>query len=109
MTLDTATPVAHTAQTNNIKALSQQIWGSEWIILDEYGDTDGKLDRELAVELIDALHDVRKLPIDQLDDGQKLDALAKVLAGEAIPDEYNPQPVVETEVQPVVEAPVSEP
>lgn len=104
--MTTATEVAHTAQTNVIKALSQQIWGSEWIILDEYGDSNGNVDRTLAAKLIDALHDVRKLPIDQLDDAQKLDALAKVLAGEALPEAYNPQPAVEAQVQPVVEAAV---
>lgn len=120
MTTDTAPQTAHTAQTNVIKALSQQIWGSEWLILDEYGDSDGRLERTLAGKLIDALHDVRRLPIDRMDDGEKLDALTAILAGEPVivpeveevlepeiapaAEGPNPQPVVEDAPQRVVEA-----
>lgn len=85
--MTTTAQIATVPQINVIKGLSSAIWDSEWIVLDEYGDTEGVVDRDVANKLVEALYQIKnKLPIGQMDDAQKLDALAKVLAGEALPE-----------------------
>jgi hypothetical protein len=82
--MTTTAEIATVPQINVIKGLSNAIWGSEWIVLDEYGDSEGVVDRDVANRLIEALHQVKKLPLTKLDDGQKLDALSSIMAGQPV-------------------------
>lgn len=83
--MTTTAEIATVPQIKVIKGLSNAIWGSEWIVLDEYGDSEGVVDRDVANKLVEVLHQFKKLPLDQLDDGEKLDALTSIMAGQPIP------------------------
>lgn len=100
--MTTTAEIATVPQINVIKGLSNSIWGSEWIVLDEYGDSDGVVDRVMAGNLIVALNEVKRLPLTQLDDGQKLEALTKALAGDTL-DEFRVVAPQEPEAEPPVE------